>query len=170
MLMPVTDDILADPNGKKFPKKIAMAIAILIPVLILLFVSFSKSHSQLKAASKLVEWGTYRLYDSATNKAPLELQNLDGQKIRSPGFMVPLEDSRSEVTEFLLVPSPQACIHAPPPPANQMIYVRMVGSPAKTAYGPVMVEGILRVTSQNHQYGTANFQIYGENVDPYQGE
>lgn len=51
-----------------------------------------------------------------------------------------------------------------------MIYVRMVGAPAKTMFGPVMVEGTLRVTSQTHQYGTASFQIYGENVDPYKGD
>jgi hypothetical protein len=44
----------------------------------------------------------------------------------------------------------------------------MVSGDAKTLFGPVMVEGILRVTSQTHQYGTASFQIYGENVDSYQ--
>jgi len=109
----------------------------------------------------------YRQYAPSSGGMPAALQALDGQKIRSPGFMVPLEDNRAQVTEFLLVPNPQACIHAPPPPSNQMVYVRMVSGSAKTLFGPVMVEGTLRVSSQTHQYGTASFQIYGENVESY---
>jgi hypothetical protein len=33
-----------------------------------------------------------------------------------------------------------------------------------------MVEGTLRLTPQTHQYGTASFQIYGENVELYDGK
>ena len=83
---------------------------------------------------------------------------------------MPLEDNRAEITEYLLVPSPQACIHAPAPPSNQMVYVRMVKGPAKMIYGPVWVEGTLRVASQAHQYGNAGFQIYGEITVPYRGD
>ena len=39
--------------------------------------------------------------------------------------MVPLEDDLDVVTEFLLVPYAGACIHVPPPPPNQIVYVKM---------------------------------------------
>jgi hypothetical protein len=46
-----------------------------------------------------------------------------GQVVRIPGFVVPLEDSKEGLKEFLLVPYFGACIHSPPPPANQIIHV-----------------------------------------------
>ncbi|MCV6604247.1 MAG: DUF3299 domain-containing protein [Porticoccaceae bacterium] len=48
----------------------------------------------------------------------------DGQRIRIPGFMVPIQlDGPKNVTEFFLVPYFGACIHTPPPPPNQIIHV-----------------------------------------------
>ncbi|WP_241909346.1 DUF3299 domain-containing protein [Vibrio lentus] len=48
----------------------------------------------------------------------------DGKKVRVPGFIVPLEFSEGmTATEFLLVPVAGACIHMPPPPANQIVKV-----------------------------------------------
>ena len=49
---------------------------------------------------------------------------LDGKLIRIPGYMLPLEFSGSKVAEFLLVPWVGACIHTPPPEANQIVYVK----------------------------------------------
>lgn len=49
---------------------------------------------------------------------------LNGQAIRMPGYLLPLEFSGKEVTEFLLVPWVGACIHTPPPPPNQIVYVK----------------------------------------------
>jgi len=51
---------------------------------------------------------------------------LDGQQIRLPGFVVPVETtSDGKLKEFFLVPYFGACIHVPPPPANQIIYGRL---------------------------------------------
>ncbi len=41
---------------------------------------------------------------------------LDGQKIKMPGYITPLEITSDGMTEFLLVPYLGACIHVPPPP------------------------------------------------------
>jgi hypothetical protein len=49
---------------------------------------------------------------------------LDGEMIRMPGYMLPLEFSGTKVTEFLLVPWVGACIHTPPPEPNQIVYVK----------------------------------------------
>jgi hypothetical protein len=161
------NDLLKDPSGMPLSKIMVLVALFALPVLAVGIYGLSSIGRQASQQLKIVDWGMYRQLDSNTGAMPADLKALDGQKIRSPGFMVPLEDNRAEVTEFLLVPNPQACIHAPPPPSNQMVYVRMVAGPAKTLYGPVMVEGVLRVTSQSHQYGTASFQIYGENVESY---
>lgn len=49
---------------------------------------------------------------------------LDGQVVRLPGYVLPLEFSGKQVTEFLLVPWVGACIHTPPPAANQIVHVK----------------------------------------------
>jgi hypothetical protein len=49
---------------------------------------------------------------------------LDGQVVRIPGYLLPLEFSGKRVAEFLLVPWVGACIHTPPPPPNQIVYVK----------------------------------------------
>jgi hypothetical protein len=161
------NDLLKDPSAISPAKKIFLVLLFAIPVIAVAIYGLTQGSQKGSSGLKVVDWGMYRQFDSSTSSMSPELKALDGQKVRSPGFMVPLEDNRAEVTEFLLVPNPQACIHAPPPPSNQMVYVRMVAGPAKTLFGPIMVEGTLRVTSQTHQYGTASFQIYGENVESY---
>jgi hypothetical protein len=137
---------------------------------VVIYAAASKSGKTAASSSTTVDWTMYRELDMNTGRASERLAALDGKRVRSPGFMVPLEDNRSEVTEYLLVPNAQACVQAPPPPVNQMVYVRMVNGPSKMIYGPVWVEGTLRVASQAHQYGNAGFQIYGEITEPYTGE
>ncbi|MDJ0683683.1 MAG: DUF3299 domain-containing protein [Alphaproteobacteria bacterium] len=50
---------------------------------------------------------------------------LQGQTIRMAGYALPLEFTGQGVMEFLLVPYVGACIHVPPPPPNQMVFVRL---------------------------------------------
>lgn len=49
---------------------------------------------------------------------------LNGQTVRLPGYLLPLEFSGKLVAEFLLVPWVGACIHTPPPPPNQIVHVK----------------------------------------------
>lgn len=54
------------------------------------------------------------------------IPELDGEHVRIPGFVVPIEtDGAGNLKEFFLVPYFGACIHVPPPPANQIIYGRL---------------------------------------------
>lgn len=116
-----------------------------------------------------VDWATLRDLDLSTGKAPQNLKKLDGQKVRIPGFIVPLEDNQDSVSEFLLVPSPTACIHTPPPPANQMVHVRMAGGrKASRSFGPVWVKGRLRISDVDGPYGKSSFELNGELTEPYQ--
>lgn len=56
--------------------------------------------------------------------APLK-HTLDGVQVRISGYVVPLAGDMHGLTELLLVPYFDACIHSPPPPANQVVWVRL---------------------------------------------
>ena len=62
--------------------------------------------------------GKQRALATAVNPA------LNGQQVRLPGYLLPLEFTGNEVTEFLLVPWVGACIHTPPPASNQIVHVK----------------------------------------------
>ena len=78
------------------------------------------------------------------------VEELNGQQVRIPGYLLPLETSDTKVTEFLMVPYIGACIHVPPPPPNQIVHVKIVqkgGYRVKTMYEPVWVSGEISVKS-----------------------
>ncbi len=73
-------------------------------------------------------------------------ESLDNRIVRIPGYLLPLDMNNNVITEFLLVPTVGACIHVPPPPANQMVYVQFPkGFEADGLYPPVWVEGLMSV-------------------------
>ena len=51
-------------------------------------------------------------------------RSVDGKTVRIPGYVLPLEFSGKQVTQFLLVPWVGACIHTPPPEPNQIVFVK----------------------------------------------
>ncbi len=70
---------------------------------------------------------------------------LNGKTIKIAGFALPLEFEGTLAKEFLLVPYVGACIHAPPPLPNQIIYVSSKsGFESKSLYTPVWVTGVMR--------------------------
>lgn len=124
--------------------------------------------SQTTSSAVEVDWRSLGEMDYISGKAPAELTALAGQFVRVPGFMVPLEDNMRAVTEFLLVPSPQACVHVPAPPPNQMVYVRMVSSAqSEVAYGPIWVYGKLNIVTKKSIYGEASFEVEGQKIEAY---
>ncbi|MDQ2819730.1 MAG: DUF3299 domain-containing protein [Pseudomonadota bacterium] len=82
---------------------------------------------------------------AAWANAPTE-PAMNGARIRIGGFIIPLDTDNGAVTEFLLVPYFGACIHAPPPPANQVIHV-FARQPLRhlTMMEPVHVSGTVRM-------------------------
>jgi hypothetical protein len=69
---------------------------------------------------------------------------LNGQNVRLPGYLLPLEFSGRQVSEFLLVPWVGACIHTPPPPPNQIVHVKPE-KPIEMSgmFAPIWVTGLL---------------------------
>lgn len=101
------------------------------------------------------------------DNAPVNLQ-LVGQPIRLSGYVVPLEQNAEGLTEFLLVPYYGACIHSPPPPANQVVQVlpRSVAKGIKSM-DTVSVSGVLRYARNDSYMGTSSWRLEAVSVEPY---
>lgn len=102
------------------------------------------------------------------NNSPIE-PSLNGARIRIPGFIVPLEQARHQITEFLLVPYFGGCIHVPPPPANQIIHV-FPSSPLKKgmqSMDAVWISGVLETLPSTTDMGSASYRMKAEVVEPY---
>ncbi|NKC13986.1 MAG: DUF3299 domain-containing protein [Gammaproteobacteria bacterium] len=94
---------------------------------------------------------------------------LDGQRVRLPGFVVPLDFSDTQVSEFLLVPYFGACIHTPPPPANQIVYVKLGRShPLNDIFEAVWVTGDLTVKPFYNEVGDAGYTLHATEIKPYE--
>jgi hypothetical protein len=79
-------------------------------------------------------------------RAHAVVEDLNGEQIRMPGYALPLEFSGNKITEFLLVPWVGACIHTPPPPPNQIVYVKLEkGIKNAGQFTPVWVTGEMAV-------------------------
>jgi uncharacterized protein len=93
---------------------------------------------------------------------------LVGQAVRIPGFVVPLEDGKDGLKEFLLVPYFGACIHSPPPPSNQVIHV-LPKSPAKgyRSMDTVWISGTLTSVQTDSFMGAASWRMEAITVTPY---
>ncbi|MGX4728648.1 DUF3299 domain-containing protein [Pseudomonas corrugata] len=95
---------------------------------------------------------------------------LDGQQIRLPGYIVPLEVSEEgRTTDFLLVPYFGACIHVPPPPSNQIVHVKSeVGVKLDELYQPYWVEGPMQVKPSSSELADAGYQMEAEKIYVYE--
>jgi hypothetical protein len=115
-------------------------------------------------------WKLMKEFRVVLDHAPT-VESLNGSVIKIPGYVVPLETTRGELKEFLLVPYFGACIHTPPPPANQVIFVR----PNKPVAGfrsmdTVWVSGTLHETRQESFAGISGYTIDAVAVERYDGE
>ena len=104
-------------------------------------------------------------------QAPV-VPDLDGKRVRLPGFVVPLEADAEAMGEFLLVPYYGACIHVPPPPANQTVHVVTAkgGEYHGGLFDTVWVNGTLKVERLSNELGDAGYRIDAVLVEPYEGE
>lgn len=86
---------------------------------------------------------------------------MDGKPVRLPGFIVPLEfDDDQTITQFFLVPFFGACIHVPPPPPNQIIFVEYPeGLKLDELYNPFWISGIVRAASIENQLATSAYSM-----------
>lgn len=97
------------------------------------------------------------------------MPEFDNQRIRLPGFIVPLEfDEKQAVTRFFLVPFFGACIHVPPPPPNQIVYgIFEKGLKLEALHEPVWVTGILKTTLTENDVATSAYAMEVAEVEKY---
>lgn len=92
----------------------------------------------------------------------------NGQIVRIPGFIVPIEYSGSGVSAFILVPFVGACIHVPPPPANQLVFVTTPDPYDSTGlYEAVNVIGMFGTASMSTQLADIAYALSAEKVVPF---
>lgn len=94
---------------------------------------------------------------------------LNGSTVKIAGFVIPLEGDDKRVTEFLLVPFLGACIHVPPPPPNQIIYVRFDGgAPIQQLWDVVYIIGTLKTEAVSHDLAEVGYVIEGTALEEYE--
>lgn len=93
----------------------------------------------------------------------------DGQRLRIPGFVVPLEfDDEQNISEFFLVPFFGACIHVPPPPPNQIIHAHFEpGFQIDNLYDPVWISGVVRTELIENDVAQSAYAMSIDTIEPY---
>ena len=72
------------------------------------------------------------------------------------------------VSEFFLVPYFGACIHVPPPPPNQIVYVKMEkGIALDSIYEAYWVTGKMKIAKKATQLGAAAYSLAASKVEIY---
>ena len=99
--------------------------------------------------------------------APVDT-SMEGATVRLPGFVVSLDREGEALKEFLLVPYFGACIHVPPPPANQIIHVRSSKAVKNVrTMDAVWISGVLKVERSDSSMGAAGYSMTAVKVEPY---
>jgi hypothetical protein len=149
---------------------VAATFAIFLLVFGILHFSAGGGSHHSDGRPEVLNWERLDMLDYRTGEMPSWLENLNNQTVRVPGFVVPLEDNYESVSEFLLVPDPGSCVHVPPPPPNQMVYVKMkAGQRVQLRGFPLWVTGKLKIENVKSPYGTVAYSIEGEITQPFEG-
>lgn len=121
--------------------------------------------SQMKNTLAEEEEDAYRRALASTDVNP----SMDGQKIRIPGFVVPLEfDEEQTISQFFLVPYFGACLHMPPPPPNQIILVDAPeGVQMSALYEPFWLEGEVSTVIAENDMAKSAYAMQLHKLSPY---
>lgn len=96
--------------------------------------------------------------------------DLDGARVRIPGYVVPFDfDAKGAHKEFLAVPYQGACLHTPPPPPNQIIYVTSEdGASIPDVWGAYWLEGVLSIQRHENEIGNAAYTLKLTSITAYE--
>lgn len=111
-------------------------------------------------------WMTGGKQTQASVPVPV-VESLNGKRVQIGGYVVPLDFEANSVKEFLLVPFVGACIHVPPPPANQLVYVQAAkGFAVKGLFEPVWVTGRIKTEMSFTGLADAGYTLEADSVSP----
>ncbi len=102
------------------------------------------------------------------NYAPV-VDDLDGKRVKIPAYVTPLEyNADAGMKEFLLVPYLGACIHTPPPPANQVVHAESSEAiKIRAMYEPIWAIGTIRTETVTSDLAESGYRLDVEEVLPY---
>ena len=103
-----------------------------------------------------------KIWDNAPTVAAL-----NGKKIRIAGFALPLDTTPGKVKSMLLVPYFGACVHTPPPPANQIILASSLKPLDVEMMSPVWLSGTLSTERSTTDSGISGYSLKIEKMEPY---
>ncbi len=106
-------------------------------------------------ADKAIQFGTFNV-----------VEELDGMNVRIPGYIVPLDLQDGKVSEFLLVPYFGACIHSPPPPPNQTVFVTSK-EPIVFSWDAFWLEGTMKTEKAESELASAAYTLVLSKIEPY---
>lgn len=109
----------------------------------------------------------YQRLRDVWDNAPV-VPDMAGKNVRLPGYVVALEETKDGLTEMLLVPNFGACIHTPPPPANQIIHVTFP-KPEKgfETLDAVWITGQLQVAHTDSEMGVSGYSMNASAIEKY---
>ncbi|WP_299921139.1 DUF3299 domain-containing protein [uncultured Pelagimonas sp.] len=92
----------------------------------------------------------------------------NGKTVRMRGFVVPIDFTGSGVTAFILVPFVGACVHVPPPPANQLVFVT-TKTPFESSglFEAVYVTGQFGVSSLTTEFADVGYAMAADKIEPF---
>lgn len=92
---------------------------------------------------------------------------MNGVRGRIPGYLVPIAfNEEQQVTEMFLVPFFGACIHVPPPPPNQLVFIRPE-NPIELGnlWDAYWVHGTLRIDLTENAMATSAYTLELERLE-----
>ena len=154
---------------KKTPMRRACRLSLAIGALLLLSLGLW-SAAVASEATPSVGWRTLGQLNYKTGDYPDVLGQLNGSTVQIPGFAVPLEINGQNIKELALVPQLGMCIHVPPPPPNQMFYVKLKQSVSYEELWarPIWITGNFQIDSTESLYGAMGFTMFNATVRPYE--
>lgn len=95
---------------------------------------------------------------------------VNNTKIRLAGYVVPVEQTDDgQMTEFFFVPYFGACIHVPPPPPNNIVYVKMAKPiPAADMFNAYWLEGTIKTERLSNDIAATAYVMTGDALRLYE--
>jgi len=103
------------------------------------------------------------------DKAPAN-PKMNNRRVSVAGFVVPLDGEREKTREFLLVPYFGACIHAPAPPANQVIHVKVKAGDTVKLSPASLIFGTIRTVRSNTRMAVTGYEMTIDKAEPFKPE
>jgi len=140
---------------------------------LLILISIISITTPSAANPKEIGWDDLIPWTAVLNPSEVKFnEKLNNKEVKIPGYIIPLEYEGLDIKTFLLVPYIGACIHVPPPPANQIVYVDTAAAwDSLDWWEPVYVTGTIKIESRQMEFFEMvdiGYEILAGNVESYE--